>query len=60
MTVSMRRGKAADATTLGEICYSAFKAIAEAHNFPPDFPSPGRRGGVAGWLYLATTAFSTS
>lgn len=40
MSVSLRRGGAADATTLGEICYSAFKAIAEAHNFPPDFPSP--------------------
>jgi predicted N-acetyltransferase YhbS len=40
MGVSLRRGKAADATTLGEICYSAFKAIADAHNFPPDFPSP--------------------
>jgi predicted N-acetyltransferase YhbS len=22
------------------ICYSAFKVIAEAHNFPPDFPNP--------------------
>jgi GNAT superfamily N-acetyltransferase len=40
MSVSLRRGRAADATTLGEICYSAFKSIAEAHNFPPDFPSP--------------------
>lgn len=40
MSVCLRRGRAADATTLGEICYSAFKAIAEAHNFPPDFPSP--------------------
>ena len=40
MSISLRRGDAADATTLGEICYNAFKAIAEAHNFPPDFPSP--------------------
>jgi predicted N-acetyltransferase YhbS len=40
MSVCLRRGRAGDATTLGEICYSAFKAIAEAHNFPPDFPSP--------------------
>ncbi len=40
MSVCLRRGKAADAATLGEICYSAFKAIADAHNFPPDFPSP--------------------
>jgi predicted N-acetyltransferase YhbS len=40
MSVSVRRGEAADAATLGEICYSAFRAIAESHNFPPDFPSP--------------------
>jgi predicted N-acetyltransferase YhbS len=40
MGVSLRRGTASDAPILGEICYSAFKAIAEAHNFPPDFPSP--------------------
>ena len=39
MSVCLRRGKVADAPTLGEICYSAFKAIAEAHNFPPDFPN---------------------
>ncbi len=39
MSVCLRRGNAADAPTLGEICYGAFKAIAEAHNFPPDFPN---------------------
>ena len=27
-------------TTCGPICYAAFKAIADQHNFPPDFPSP--------------------
>lgn len=40
MKVTPRRANAADAARLGEICYRAFKAIAEAHNFPPDFPSP--------------------
>jgi predicted N-acetyltransferase YhbS len=40
MRVNLRRANAADAARLGEICYRAFKAIAEAHNFPPDFPSP--------------------
>jgi GNAT superfamily N-acetyltransferase len=40
MGVYLRTGAAADATILGRICYSAFKAIAEAHNFQPDFPSP--------------------
>jgi GNAT superfamily N-acetyltransferase len=39
MTVQLRRGDAADAAVLGDICYRAFKAIAEAHGFAPDFPS---------------------
>ena len=51
MSVCLRRGTAADAAILGQICYSAFKAIAEAHNFPPDFPNPGAAAGLlAGYL----------
>jgi predicted N-acetyltransferase YhbS len=44
--VKLRRANAADAPRLGEICYRAFKAIAEAHNFPPDFPSPDVAAGL--------------
>jgi predicted N-acetyltransferase YhbS len=40
MNVTLRPGTAADAERCGEICYHAFKAIAEQHNFPPDFPTP--------------------
>jgi predicted N-acetyltransferase YhbS len=40
MNVTLRPGNAADAQHCGEICYDAFKTIAEQHNFPPDFPSP--------------------
>jgi GNAT superfamily N-acetyltransferase len=40
VTVSLRRGNASDAAALGEICYKAFKAIADEHNFTPDFPHP--------------------
>jgi predicted N-acetyltransferase YhbS len=40
MSISLRRGTPADAAILGGICYAAFKAIAEAHSFQPDFPSP--------------------
>jgi GNAT superfamily N-acetyltransferase len=29
-----------DAAPAGAICYAAFKAIAEQHAFPPDFPNP--------------------
>jgi GNAT superfamily N-acetyltransferase len=40
MNVTLRPGRVEDARACGSICYEAFKAIAEAHNFPPDFPSP--------------------
>lgn len=39
MNVTLRPGTAADAERCGEICYNAFKAVADQHNFPPDFPS---------------------
>ena len=35
----LRAGRADDATACGTICYRAFKTIADAHNFTPDFPS---------------------
>jgi predicted N-acetyltransferase YhbS len=40
MSISLRPGTLEDAKQCGEICYRAFRAIAEEHNFPPDFPSP--------------------
>jgi predicted N-acetyltransferase YhbS len=39
MNVTLRPGTDADAERCGEICYNAFKAVADQHNFPPDFPS---------------------
>ncbi len=39
MGFNLRPGTTEDAESCGAICYRAFKAIAEAHNFPPDFPS---------------------
>lgn len=35
----LRPGTVEDATACGTICYQAFKTIAEAHNFTPDFPA---------------------
>src|SRR5918912_2281367 len=32
----LRVGEPEDAETCGSICYEAFRAIAEEHNFPPD------------------------
>ncbi|KAB2833478.1 MAG: GNAT family N-acetyltransferase [Candidatus Brocadia sp.] len=40
MSIQLRQGTIEDAKTCGPICYAAFKAIADQHNFPPDFPSP--------------------
>jgi predicted N-acetyltransferase YhbS len=40
MNITIRRATPSDAKTCGTICYEAFKAIADQHNFPPDFPAP--------------------
>ena len=50
MPVSIRRGRTSDAAVLGDICYRAFKAIAEEHNFPADVPSPEVAAGLLGTL----------
>ncbi|MGC1343342.1 MAG: GNAT family N-acetyltransferase [Candidatus Binataceae bacterium] len=39
MSLIIREGVPDDAIECGRICYEAFRAIAEEHNFPPDFPS---------------------
>jgi GNAT superfamily N-acetyltransferase len=39
MNPTLRRGNVEDAKVCGAICYQAFKTIAEAHHFTPDFPS---------------------
>jgi len=37
--LNLRRARNEDAAELGRICYEAFASIADAHNFPRDFPS---------------------
>ncbi|MFL6483017.1 MAG: GNAT family N-acetyltransferase [Nitrososphaera sp.] len=39
MSIELRQCRLEDAKQCGEICYRAFRAIAEKHNFPSDFPS---------------------
>jgi len=46
MTITLREGRPEDAERCGRICYEAFRAINEAHNFPPDIPSPEMGIGV--------------
>lgn len=59
MTLSLRRGEAGDAVAAGEICYGAFKTIAEAHGFPPDFPSPEAAAGALARLIGHAGFFDT-
>ena len=44
--LTLRAGRSEDGEACGSICYEAFKAIADQHNFPPDFPSPEVSGGL--------------
>ena len=46
MTITLRKGREADAAAAGDVCYRAFKAIAEAHNFAPDLPNPDVGAGL--------------
>jgi predicted N-acetyltransferase YhbS len=50
MNVSIRNGQVQDAVECGRILHSAFTAIAEAHNFPPDFPDAATAAGALGMM----------
>ena len=57
MALHVRPAVAADAEACGRIMHAAFKGIADAHGFPPDFPSAeaGRR--LAAALIASPAAF---
>ncbi|GJM27590.1 MAG: N-acetyltransferase [Cyclobacteriaceae bacterium] len=46
MNTQIRQATAEDAGVFGEICYHAFKSIADQYNYPPDFPSPEVAAGL--------------
>jgi predicted N-acetyltransferase YhbS len=58
MNISMRQGRPEDAQRGGSICYEAFKAIAEQHRFPPDFPSADDAIGLMSSLFQRTDIHS--
>ncbi len=58
MALTLRPGRPADAPECGEICYRAFAAIAEQHNFPPDLPSPEVGVGLASALLSRPDVYS--
>lgn len=44
--ITIRPAKEEDLQEVGRICYEAFAAIANAHNFPPDLPNVARANGL--------------
>ncbi len=58
MNLFIRPGKPEDASACGTICYSAFKAIAEAHHFPPDFQNIEMAVGLMNYALSAAGVYS--
>ena len=58
MNLTLRPGRLEDSKACGFICYEAFKAISDRHNFPPDFPSPEVATGLLGSLLARKDVYS--
>lgn len=58
MNLILRPGKPEDAKSCGDICYRAFKAIADAHHFPPDFPDTETAVGLMNFVFSGAGAYS--
>jgi GNAT superfamily N-acetyltransferase len=58
MNLIMRPGKPEDANACGVICYNAFKAIADEHHFPPDFPDTETAVGLMNFIFSGSGAYS--
>ena len=56
--IQLRDGRPEDSERLGRICYEAFRRISEAHNFPPDFPSPDAAVGLMSMLLSRPDVYS--
>lgn len=58
MNITLRAGGRNDAETCGRICYQAFKAVSDQHNFPPDFPDPAAAVGLLSELLARSDIYS--
>ncbi|MGH7231469.1 MAG: GNAT family N-acetyltransferase [Nitrospiraceae bacterium] len=58
MTVTLRAGRPEDAKICSAICYEAFKAIADQHNFPREFPDPEMWDGLVSMLLSRPDIYS--
>jgi GNAT superfamily N-acetyltransferase len=58
MNIRIREMRAEDVEVCGRICFEAFRGIAEAHNFRPDFPTPERAIQLMQMLFANVDVFS--
>lgn len=58
MSIQIRPMKVEDVETCGRILYEAFRGIAEAHNFRPDFPTAQVGIDLMRMLFESTNSFS--
>jgi GNAT superfamily N-acetyltransferase len=58
MNLTIRPAKPEDAGACGAICYNAFKSIAEAHHFPPDFPDTEMAVGLMNFAFSIPGVYS--
>jgi predicted N-acetyltransferase YhbS len=58
MDIKLRTGRPEDAALCGKIAYDAFRHIADAHNFPADFPSAEVATGLLTWMLTNSGFYS--
>lgn len=58
MNINLRVGRPDDAGICGSICYKAFNAIADQHNFPHDFPNQEAAIGLLSELFSRGDIYS--
>jgi GNAT superfamily N-acetyltransferase len=58
MKLTLRPGQVSDAKVCGELCWKAFTAISQQHNFPPDFPSAEVATGLLTWALSRPDVYS--
>jgi len=56
--ITLRPGRPEDAAELGKICFEAFAAIADQHNFPHDFPNAEVGIGFMNMLFSRPDCYS--
>jgi GNAT superfamily N-acetyltransferase len=56
--ITFRPGRTEDTAEIGRICYEAFTAIANEHNFPTDFPDVERATGLMSMLLNLPEVYS--